>query len=69
MQTPLPRQGSCISQGSRFWGRVRGSWVERLADPRRWPRLLRLDLQRAVRTSDLNATLTARFGSGVRFWF
>jgi Leucine Rich repeat len=48
---------------------IRKAGVDLLADPQRWPRLLRLDLQRAVQTNKLKATLTARFGSGVRFYF
>jgi uncharacterized protein (TIGR02996 family) len=48
---------------------IRKAGVELLADPKRFPRLLRLGLQRAVRTSKLQAVLTARFGSGVRFRF
>jgi hypothetical protein len=48
---------------------IRKAGVEWLADRKRFPRLLWLELQRAVRTNDLKAVLTARFGSGVRFWF
>jgi uncharacterized protein (TIGR02996 family) len=40
-----------------------------LADPANFPRLRRLDLQRAVWTKDLKDKLTRRFGDGVRFVF
>jgi uncharacterized protein (TIGR02996 family) len=43
--------------------------VDLLTDPARFPRLLRLDLQHAVRSQPQKARLTARFGSGVRFVF
>jgi uncharacterized protein (TIGR02996 family) len=48
---------------------IKKAGVVVLADPAHFPRLRRLELQRVVRTKDLKAKLTKRFGEGVRFVF